>query len=92
MKGFELKKDELANLKQALKSEHYKRSAYKINAVILLGSGWTLEQVKEALFLDDETLSGYVKDYQKGGLPLLLKVDFKGSEALFNDFAHRSFA
>lgn len=80
MQGFELSKEELANLKKALKSEHYKRSAYKINAVLLLGSGWTLEQVKEALFLDDETLSGYVKDYREGGLPSLLRVNFKGSE------------
>ena len=80
MKGFELKKEELENLKRALKSEHYKRSAYKINAVILLGTGWTLEQVKEVLFLDEETLRGYVHDYRKGGLLLLLRVDFKGSD------------
>jgi transposase len=80
MKRFTLKKDELETLKQALKSEHYKRSAYKINAVLLLGSGWTLEEVKNALFLDDETLSGYVKDYQEGGLSLLLRVNYKGSD------------
>jgi transposase len=80
MKGFELSQDELAFLRKAHKSEHYKRSAYKINAIILLGSGWTLEQVKDALLIDDETLRSYVKKYQEGGLPGLLKVDYKGSE------------
>jgi transposase len=80
MKGFELSKEELAFLRKAHKSEHYKRSAYKINAIILLGSDWTLEQVKEALLIDDETLRSYVKKYQDGGLPDLLKVDYKGSE------------
>jgi transposase len=82
MKGFKLSKDELATLRRAHKSEHYKRSAYKINAVILLGSDWTLEEVKDALLIDDETLRSYVKKYQEGGLPELLKVDYKGSQPL----------
>jgi transposase len=80
VKGFKLSKAELLTLKQAHRSEHYKRSAYKINVVILLGSGWTLEEVKDALLLDEETLRSYVKKYQEGGLPSLLKIDFKGSE------------
>src|SRR5437762_7729418 len=80
MKGFKLSKDELAFLRRAHKSEYYKRSAYKINALILLGSGWSLQEVKDALLLDDETLRSYVKKYQEGGLPELLKVDYKGSE------------
>jgi len=79
MKGFELSKEELATLRRAHKSEHYKRSAYKINAVILLGSSWTLDEVKDALLLDDETLRSYVRIYQESGLPGLLKIDFKGS-------------
>lgn len=80
MKGFQLSKDELALLKGAHKSEHYKRSAYRINVVILLGNDWTLEEVKDALLLDEETLRSYVKKYQEGGLSALLKVDYKGSE------------
>ena len=34
MKGFKLNKDDLTTLRRAHKSEHYKRSAYKINAII----------------------------------------------------------
>ena len=84
MKKFKLSKDELVTLKVAHKSEHYKRSAYKINAVILLGSGWTLGEVKDALLIDDETLRSYIKKYQEGGLPELLKVDYKGSQPLLS--------
>lgn len=84
MNGFILSADELAVLKRAHKSEHYKRSAYKINAVILLGSGWTLQQVKEALLIDDETLRNYVKKYQTGGLPELLKADYKGGKPMLS--------
>jgi transposase len=80
MKGFKLSKAELVTLRQAHKSEHYRRSADKIKCVVLLGSGWTLEEVKDALLLDEETLRSYVKKYQEGGLSALLKVEFKGSE------------
>lgn len=80
MKGFQLSNEELLFLRKAHKSEHYKRSAYKINAIILLGSGWTLEQVKDALLIDDETLRNYVKKYQNGGLPELLQVNHKGGD------------
>jgi transposase len=86
MKGFDLADNELAILLQAHKSEHYKRSAYKINCIILLGSGWTLEEVSNALLLDEETLRSYVKKYQEGCLPALLKVDYKGSEPQLSDF------
>jgi len=80
MNGFELNKDELADLRRSHKLERDKRAAYKINAVILLGIGWTLEQVKEALLLDEETLRSYVKKFQDGGLPELLDLKHKGSE------------
>lgn len=80
MNGFDLNKDELTDLRRAHKLERDKRAAYKINAVILLGVGWTLEEVKEALLIDDETLRSYVKKYQDGGLPELLEVNHKGSE------------
>lgn len=80
MKDFQLTQEEQSLLKKAHKSEHYKRSAYKINAVILLGTGWTLGKVKTALLLDDETLRGYVKKFRDGGLQELLRVEYKGSE------------
>ncbi len=55
MKDFVLKNDELVVLRAAHKVERNLRGAYKINAVILLDTGWRLKQVKEALLLDDET-------------------------------------
>lgn len=78
MKGFYLSSQQLAELRIAHKSESNKRAAYKINAVILLGSGWKLKQVKEALLLDDETLRNYVEAYQDGGIENLLKTNHAG--------------
>ena len=70
MKGFVLSTEQLSELKIAHRKA--KRSnahaAYKINAVILLGTGWTLTQVKQALLLDEETLRSYVKKYREKGI------------------------
>ena len=52
MKNFKLNPKELEELRTAHKAEKNKNAAYKINAVILLGSGWTLPEVKCALLLD----------------------------------------
>lgn len=83
MKGFLLSSEEIQELryahKFALKNKNGKL-AYKINAVILLGSDWTLEEVTEALLLDDETLRSYVNHYLSGGISELMKNNYKGSE------------
>ena len=81
MQGFELAPEEIIRLRLAHKRERNKKFAYRINAVILLGSGWTLEAVKNALLLDEETLRNYITYYKAGGLKLLLKNNHKGSEA-----------
>lgn len=80
MKGFKLTKIELAELKESHRQA--KRSnanaAYKINAVILLGTGWKLKQVKQALLLDDETLKSYVNKYREGGVIELIATGYPG--------------
>ena len=44
MQGFELSKDEIVSLRLAHKRERNKKLAYRINAIVLLGSGWSLEE------------------------------------------------
>ena len=61
MKGFYLTQEELEVLHIALKREQNTRCIYRIHAVILLGTGYTLKKVKEVLFLDDETLRNYTQ-------------------------------
>ncbi len=53
MKNFHLKKKEIDDLRAAHRAERNRQAAYKINAVILLGTGWTLKHVKKALLLDE---------------------------------------
>jgi transposase len=78
MKNFDLTSEEIQELRIAHKSVKNKADAYRINAVILLGTDWSLEEVVDALFLDDETLRSYVKNYKIGGLEQLLERHYKG--------------
>lgn len=88
MKGFYLSPEELSSLHVAHRDQLKSRNphgAYKINAVILLGTGWTLTKVKEALLFDDETLRSYVEKYKTSGVAGLIKTNYKGSKGKLND-------
>ena len=81
MKNFELPPSEITELRlahKAAKQSSNAQKAYKINAIILLGTGWTLEEVSNALLLDEETARKYVGLYKEGGLPALLETRHQG--------------
>ena len=78
MKGFHLKENELEELHCSLKQEKNKRYAYRIHAVILLGTGYKLKRVKQVLFIDDETLRSYVNNYRIDGVAGLLSDNRSG--------------
>jgi transposase len=87
LKGFELSAEDLSELK-AIHREALKRKAkeaYKLNAIILLGSGWSIQDVSEALLLSDETLRSYVKKYRKGHFNALLKILNRGRPPKLNN-------
>ena len=84
MATFNLKPQELAHLRLAHRNAVKIRHAYRINAVILMGTGWAVSDVADALLLDPDTLRRYVDRYQKGGVDKLLKMDYQGSSAYLN--------
>ena len=79
MKGFQLTQTELQALRLAHRTCKNKKDAYRINAVLLLGSGWSQEEVSEALLLDEDTLSSYVQKYRDGGISKLVETNYLGS-------------
>lgn len=88
MKGFDLTQEEIQELRAAHKAAIINkdaRSAYKLNALILLGSSWKVEEVVEALLFDDNTLRNYVNQYRSGGFSELLKNNYKGSTPKLSD-------
>lgn len=85
MKGFYLQPEELTALHAAHRAERNKHRSYKIHAVILLGTGYTLKKVREILFLDDETLRSYVDNYRSGGIDALLEDNRGGRHCLLSE-------
>jgi transposase len=87
MKTLKLSTQELEILRSAHRDAKRTNAsaAYKINAVILLGSGWRLQEVKNALLLDDETLRSYVEKYCEGGITALLATNHKGRTGFLSE-------
>ena len=88
MKNFELTPAELSELRKAHKTaKRYGNTtdAYKLNATLLLGTGWTRASVSEALLLDEETLTSYVRNYKKAGVFGLLNTKYKGKKSHLNE-------
>jgi len=81
MHGFRLEPKNEIELRIAHRQTKNKRKAYRINALLLLGLGWTYVDVSKVLLLDEETLRNYVKRYTTGGLKKLLKDKHSGSLA-----------
>jgi len=53
--------------------------------IYLLGKGWSVTKVAEALMIDRETVRNHYKRYRKGGLEALKKNNAGGSEAMLSE-------
>ena len=85
MNGFELTPKRVEHLKLLHKKQSERRAADRIKAIVLLGTGWTLLQVSEALLLDTETLRTYVRKYREGKIDEVLELHYKGRECQLSD-------
>ncbi len=72
---------EIASLRIEHKAVKKKRDADRIKAIVLLATGWTVMQVAQVLFMDDDTIRRYRARYDKDGLNGLLKDNYKAKKA-----------
>ena len=84
MVDYSLPARELAELGAAHRSTRDKREADRIKAVILLASGWSAEDIADALLIDANTVRNHFKRYQQGGLAGLLHLAYRGSVCELN--------
>lgn len=66
MKNF-LTTEERASLEGQHCREYDGRIRDRIKAVLLSDDGWALSMIAKALFLDDQTVGNYIKDYRESG-------------------------
>ena len=72
--------DQVRDLKFAHKQTRDKRLADRIKAVYMLHLGFTYEQIKEALFLDEVTVRRYQKQFKEKGIDGLLEYRYTGGK------------
>jgi len=80
MNEFQLTTDQIAMLRVLHRTLRDKRLAYRVNAVILLGTGWSAAQVAQALLVDETTVRNWFQRYQQGGQEELLAMNYRGKE------------
>ena len=78
---FALTQRQIDALKVLYKAQRDRRFAYRINAIILLGTGWSTAHVSEALLVDEMTIRLWLEKYQHGGTDELLALHYQGTEA-----------
>jgi transposase len=82
MLDYRLSDRELAELRAAHRAARNAREAYRLNAVILLATGWMAAQVAEALLIEPDSVRNWFKRYRNGGLDALVRMNYVGGEAL----------
>ena len=83
--SYHLSERELAHLRSAHRHTREKRQADRLKAVYLLGRGWTVSQVAEALLLDPGSVRNHFRRYREGGAEALMQDPPGGSEARLNE-------
>ena len=81
MENFRLTKKQIDALKVLHKTQRDRRFADRIKSVILLGTGWSVSAVAEALLVDEKTIYNWLEKYQHGGKDELLALNYQGTEA-----------
>ena len=79
MHTFRLTTKEITKLRLAhkqAKKDKKANHAYRLNALILLGQGWTYLSVSEALLIDEDTIRRCVCKYESGGIEALLSDNY----------------
>jgi transposase len=85
MQDYYLTPEQLVHLRRAHSRERNKKKADRLKAVYLLGKQWSVNDVSEALMLDDDTLRNYWLRYQDSGIVGLLHDKYSGGESKLTD-------
>jgi len=74
MVDYTISTKKLVELRAAHRSTQDKREADRIKAVVLIGTGWSAEDVAEVLQVDPNTVRNHFKCYREGGIDALRAI------------------
>lgn len=76
-----LTEEQVQSLKAAHKQTREKRLADRIKAVLMLHFGFTYDQIKQVLLLDEVTVRRYFKTFKDKGIDGLLEYRYRGGKS-----------
>jgi len=85
MDDYRLTERQIISLRALHRTLRDKRLAYRVNAVILLGNGWTPAQVAEALLVDEKTIRNWFAQYCEGGEEGLIQLNYQGKAPMLDE-------
>ena len=85
MDDFQLTTGQITSLKALHRLQRDRRKADRVKAVVLLGTGWTVAEVAEALLVDEKTIRLWYEKYLRGGENELLILCHAGKEPLLSE-------
>ena len=83
--NFQLTREQIASLKALHRTLRDRKKADRVKAVVLLGTGWTEQEVAEALLVDQKTICHWYEKYHTGGEKELLAMMYQGKSPLLNE-------
>jgi transposase len=78
MQDFHLTAQQIAALRVLHKKQRDRKKADRVKAIVLLGSGWSVDQVAQALLIDETTVRNWYATYKNGGTDELLTLHYEG--------------
>jgi transposase len=84
MDDLQLTSQEIETLKALHRVQRDRRFADRIKAIILLGRGWSFEEVAEVLLINEKTVRLWHEKYTRGGTDELLALHYEGKAASLN--------
>ena len=85
MDEFRLTPQQIAALKALHRKQRDRRFADRLEAIVLLGSGWSAANVAQALLIDETTVRNWLEKYQHGGETELLTLMYQGKTPSLTD-------
>ena len=86
MDDFQLTSKQITSLKTLHRLQRDRKIADRVKAVVLLGSGWSVANVAEALLVDETTVRFWWEKYEHGGDKELTTLCYTGKEAFLSEY------
>jgi len=85
MEDFQLTTEQIASLKLLHRTLRDRKKADRVKAIVLLGSGWTVASVAEALLIDEKTVRNWYAIYRESGEEELIQLHYQGKTPMLNE-------